>query len=68
VLQPEISYTAYNTICYLVPGPRARHLKKDQFQIRLPRCLMDSKDPAEDMATAGPPKKRKRAPDVIEID
>ncbi|ETI39982.1 hypothetical protein, variant 3 [Phytophthora nicotianae] len=51
VLQPEISYTAYNTICYLVPGPQAQHLKKDRFQIQLPRCLMSATKGSESAAT-----------------
>ncbi|ETK80092.1 hypothetical protein, variant 2 [Phytophthora nicotianae CJ01A1] len=68
VLQPEISYTAYNTICYLVPGPQAQHLKKDRFQIQLPRCLMSATKGSESAATTQSLKKRKRSPDIIEID
>ncbi|CAH0491025.1 unnamed protein product [Peronospora farinosa] len=67
VLQPDISYTAYNTICYLVPGPRAHHLKKDRLQIQLPRCLMDATE-SSDGTVSMPPKKRKRLPEVITIE
>uniref|UniRef100_K3W7H4 Uncharacterized protein n=1 Tax=Globisporangium ultimum (strain ATCC 200006 / CBS 805.95 / DAOM BR144) TaxID=431595 RepID=K3W7H4_GLOUD len=35
VLQPEISYTAYNTICYLVAGPSHRRLTSNQLLIVL---------------------------------
>ncbi|KAL4152424.1 hypothetical protein PRNP1_009354 [Phytophthora ramorum] len=68
VLQPEISYTAYNTICYLVPGHRAQHLKKDRFQIQLPCSLMTATETSEGATDAKPSKKRKRSPDIIEID
>ncbi|KAG3019426.1 hypothetical protein PC121_g14304 [Phytophthora cactorum] len=68
VLQPEISYTAYNTICYLVPGPRAQHLKRDRFQIQLPRCLMDATKGSDGATATKSLKKRKRSPEIIEID
>ncbi|KAG6609647.1 ATP-dependent helicase, RECQ family protein [Phytophthora cinnamomi] len=68
VLQPEISYTAYNTICYLVPGPRAQHLKRDCLKIQLSRCLLDKTENSEDATASKPPKKRKRSPEIIEID
>ncbi|KAE8888946.1 ATP-dependent DNA helicase [Phytophthora fragariae] len=68
VLQPEISYTAYNTICYLVPGPRAQHLKKDRFKIQLPSCLIEAKERVEDAAPVRSSQKRKRSPEIIEID
>ncbi|CAI5728355.1 unnamed protein product [Peronospora destructor] len=67
VLQPDISYTAYSTICYLVPGPRAQHLKKDRLQIQLPRCLMDATESLNGTAIILP-KKRKRLPEIITID
>lgn len=33
VLQPEISYTAYNTICYLVVGSSHRRLLNNQLRV-----------------------------------
>ncbi|CAH0513996.1 unnamed protein product [Peronospora belbahrii] len=67
VLQPDISYTAFNTICYLTPGPRAQYLKKDRLQIHLPRCLMDASEGPDDTFFEAP-KKRKRSPDIITIE
>ncbi|KAK1948481.1 ATP-dependent DNA helicase Q1 [Phytophthora citrophthora] len=68
VLQPEISYTAYNTICYLVPGSRAQHLIRDIFKIQLPRCLIEAAKGAEKVSTVKRNKKRKLSPEIIEIE
>lgn len=67
VLQPEIGYTAYSTICYLVSGPQAQHLKKDRFQVQLPRYLIVTKG-SESAGSNKSLKKRKRSPEIIEVD
>lgn len=79
VLQPEISYTAYNTICYLVAGIQYRRLCSDKFQIELisrqSRDDTTSSTPLIAATTAKPAaKKRKKRPaapddtsDFIEI-
>lgn len=43
VLQPEISYTAYNTICYFAIGPSYRRLENGQV-----RALMKQLRPSTD--------------------
>ncbi|RLN86877.1 hypothetical protein BBJ28_00002143 [Nothophytophthora sp. Chile5] len=67
VLQPEISYTAYNTICYLVPGSRAQQLLGGRLQILLPEYRPDAARDSEELPSAKPSKKRKVS-EVIEID
>ncbi|DAZ99797.1 TPA: hypothetical protein N0F65_001306 [Lagenidium giganteum] len=70
IVQPDISYTAYSTICYIVEGPQARRVQADHLQVQLPfsvHAVPSKKIPR----AARPTKKRKKEEqdvgDVIEL-
>lgn len=73
VLQPEISYTAYNTICYLVVGSSHRRLLNDQLRVLMkPSSKGDAAPlPKKTPAPQGDKKKMKKRklvePDIIDI-
>lgn len=54
ILQPEISYTAYNTICYLVVGSSHRRLANDQVRVvmKQPAAASDDRDDDDDTPLA----------------
>lgn len=74
VLQPEISYTAYNTICYLVVGSSHRRLLNDQLRVPMkPSSKGDAAPlPKKTLTLQGDTKKKMKKrklvePDIIDI-
>lgn len=69
VLQPDISYTAYNTICYLVAGVQYRRLCSNKFETELiSRQSSDDSAPSTAVSKSAAAKKRKRlTPDNAEL-
>lgn len=65
LLQPDISYTPYNTICYLVEGPHFQSFTRHGKELRLQLSIHNNGE--ETVNAAPPPKKRRRGPPVIEL-